>query len=118
MNRAKRTEAIVQLERLKRNTSILPVAERYGILADYHGANLMAQCPFHPGNKATLQLDPIKNRWHCTQCDRDGGVIELVMQLDGITFREAVDKLITHSGLVKRASALTSTHTETTQGEG
>ena len=91
---------------LKRQTRILDVLTKYGIEAKPQGRGYMARCPFHEDDTPSLSVDPIKNVWHCFGCDAGGSVIDFVMKKDGLTFREATDKLLVDGGHVKRASQL------------
>jgi DNA primase catalytic core len=95
-----------ELAQLKRNVSIVHVCAAHGIELTRHGSgDLKGRCPFHDEDEASFIVTPSKNLWHCMGCDAGGSVIDLVMQLDGITFREAVDKLMTSNGLISRGSA-------------
>lgn len=90
---------------LKRSTSILNVLTRYGIEAEPKGRGYMARCPFHDDSTPSLSVDPIKNVWHCFGCGTGGSVIDFVMKKDGLTFREATDKLLLDGGQIKRGSS-------------
>ena len=94
-----------QLEQLKRNVSILHVCAAHGIELKHHGtADYVGRCPFHDEDEASFIVTPSKNLFHCMGCDAGGSVIDLVMKLDGLTFREAVDKLMTSTGLIARGA--------------
>jgi len=99
-----------QLDHLKRNVSILHVCAAHGIDLKKHGTgDYVGRCPFpgHEDDEPSFIVTPSKNLFHCMGCDAAGSVIDLVMQLDGLTFREAVDKLMTSTGLVSRGSKAT-----------
>lgn len=90
-----------QIEQLKRNVSVLHVCADHGIELKQHGTHDYAgKCPFHDEDEPSFIVTPSKNLWHCMGCDKGGSVIDLVMELEGIDFRGAVQKLITSSGLV------------------
>jgi len=94
-----------QLEHLKRNVSILHVCAAHGIELKRHGtADYVGRCPFHDEDEPSFIVTPGKNLFHCMGCDKGGSVIDLVMALDGLTFREAVDQLMTSTGLVTRGT--------------
>jgi len=94
-----------QIEQLKKNVSILHVCSARGIELKPHGSGDYAgKCPFHEEDEPSFIVTPRKNLWHCMGCDKGGSVIDLVMELDGITFREAVDQLMTSTGLISRAT--------------
>jgi len=99
----------VDLDQLKKDTSILDVLERYGVPAERQGnGKFMVLCPFHEDKNPSLSVDPLKNVWHCFGCQKGGSSIDFVMEKEGLSFKEAVDLLVTSSGVVVRASALTS----------
>ena len=96
-----------KLDQLKRNVSILHVCAAHGIELKRHGtSDYIGSCPFpgHDDDEPSFIVTPSKNLFHCLGCDAGGSVIDLVMKLDGITFREAVDKLMTSTGLITTAA--------------
>jgi len=91
------------IERLKKNISILHVCGDHGIELKKNGTrDYIGKCPFHDDEKPSFVVTPSKNLFHCMGCDSGGSVIDLVMKLDGLTFREAVDKLMLSAGLIQR----------------
>ena len=96
-----------EIERLKRNISIEEVCRERGIRLDRHGSrDLIGKCPFHEDKNPSFVVSPDKNLFHCLGCDVGGSVIDLVMKLDGIEFKEAVQKLLASTGLVRVAADL------------
>ena len=54
----------------------------------------MGLCPFHQDHNPSLNIDPVKNVWHCKgACGEGGDVIEWVMRAEGISFTHAVELL-------------------------
>lgn len=53
--------------------------------------NYMAKCPFHPDSSPSLNIK--KNYYYCHGCGATGDVIDFVMKRDGLTFKEAVNRL-------------------------
>jgi DNA primase catalytic core len=93
------------IERLKRSTSIEAVCRGRGIQLDKRGSrDLIGQCPFHEDKNPSFVVSPEKNLFHCLGCGAGGSVIDLVMKLDGLDFKEAVRKLLTSTNLVRPAS--------------
>ncbi len=93
------------LEHLKSNVSIEALCRSRGIELHKHGSrDLIGKCPFHDDEKPSFIVTPAKNLFHCMGCDAAGSVIDFVMKLDGLTLREAIDKLMTSTGLVSRAA--------------
>ena len=52
----------------------------------------MANCPFH--DDKTASMDIRKNFYFCYGCGEHGNVIDLVRKLEGLTFPEAIKRLI------------------------
>lgn len=89
------------LERLKRNVSLAELCRARGIELKPHGRkDLIGKCPFHEDENPSFVVTPDKNLFHCLGCDAAGSVIDLVMKLDKIEFKEAVRQLMTSTGLV------------------
>jgi len=94
-----------QVEQLKRNVSILSVCESHGIELKPHGTgDHVGLCPFHEEKEPSFIVTPSKNLWHCMGCDKGGSVIDLVMELDGLDFREAFDSLAALAGVTTKAT--------------
>jgi len=103
------------LDHLKRNVSIEALCRSRGIELKKHGSrDLIGKCPFHEDEKPSFIVTPSKNLFHCMGCEAAGSVIDLVMKLDGLTLREAIDKLMTSTGLVSRATEAASASAEAT----
>ena len=52
-----------------------------------------AACPFHADKTPSLKLYK-DNRWHCFGCGAGGDTIDFAMKSDGISFMEAIKKLL------------------------
>lgn len=78
-------------DEVKRRLSVRLVAEHYGFEPNRAG---YISCPFHHEKTASLMLYAEPGRgWHCFGCSRGGSVIDFVMELFGIGFRQAVLRL-------------------------
>ena len=84
-------------DEVKQRLSIRQVAEHYGFEPNRSG---YIQCPFHHEKTASLMLynDPGRG-WHCYGCGRGGSVVDFVMELFEINFRQAVLRLNEDFGL-------------------
>lgn len=106
-NNDRRREPFSQadLDHLKQSISIEALCRLRGIKLRKHGsADLVGKCPFHDEDEPSFVVTPSKNLFHCLGCDAGGSVIDLVMKLDCLTFREAVLRLMTDNGLVTTAA--------------
>jgi DNA primase len=59
------------------------------------GSKKLVFCPLHKDDVPSLSINHQKNLWRCFGCGRrSGNVIQLVMNLEGLDFRDAVRRLI------------------------
>ena len=56
-------------------------------------------CPFHNDTNPSLTIDTRKNTYRCYSCGASGDAIQFLMELDGISFKEAVLQLAGLYGL-------------------
>ena len=93
------------LERLKRNVSLVELCRLRGIELKPHGRkDQIGRCPFHEDTNPSFVVSPDKNLFHCLGCDAAGSVIDLVMKLDGLDFPTAVKKLLCDQGFIQRGA--------------
>ncbi len=57
------------------------------------GNNKTALCPFHNEKTPSFHIDDVKGFYHCFGCGVSGDVIKFVMETEGLSFKEAVEKL-------------------------
>ncbi len=63
------------------------------------GREQIGLCPFHNEKSPSFTVSDEKNFYHCFGCGAHGDVIGYVMQVDGLTFPEAVEALAKEAGL-------------------
>lgn len=57
------------------------------------GANLKGLCPFHQEKTPSFVVSPERQTFHCFGCGRGGNVFTFLMEMEGVTFPEAVREL-------------------------
>lgn len=57
------------------------------------GRHLAALCPFHEEKTPSFVVFPKTQSYHCFGCGAHGDVIDFLMRLDGLGFRDALDAL-------------------------
>ena len=57
------------------------------------GKNLFGLCPFHEERTPSFSVNEQKQIFHCFSCGRGGNVFSFIMDLENLTFPEAVVKL-------------------------
>ena len=54
------------------------------------GANWMACCPFHQEKTPSFSVNPAKEIFYCFGCGKGGSVFNFVMEIERVTFPEAI----------------------------
>jgi DNA primase len=63
------------------------------------GREFTGLCPFHNEKTPSFTVSDDKNFYHCFGCGSHGDVIGFVMEQDGLTFPEAVERMAAEAGL-------------------
>lgn len=63
------------------------------------GSNYQGLCPFHNEKTPSFSVSPAKQIFHCFGCGKGGNVFRFVMEIEGISFVEAVEKLAKRAGV-------------------
>ncbi len=63
------------------------------------GGNLFGLCPFHGEKTASFSVSPDKGIYYCFGCHKGGGVIHFQMEIDGLSYPDAVRALAKRAGL-------------------
>lgn len=69
------------------------------------GRNLKAPCPFHNEKTASFTVSPDKGIYHCFGCNESGDIFSFVMKMEGLDFRQALEKLARQAGVELKARA-------------
>ena len=57
------------------------------------GSNLFGLCPFHGEKTASFSVNPDKGIYYCFGCHKGGGVINFQMEVEGLSYPDAVRAL-------------------------
>ena len=63
------------------------------------GSNLFGLCPFHGEKTASFSVSPDKGIYYCFGCHKGGGAINFVMELEGLSYPDAVRSLAKRAGM-------------------
>ncbi len=80
------------IESLKSSIDIVDVVGSFVELRKA-GANYKANCPFHGEKTPSFVVSPVKQIYHCFGCGVGGDSIKFVMELEKLTYPEAIEKL-------------------------
>ncbi len=80
------------IESLKNSIDIVDVVGSF-IELRKAGANYKANCPFHGEKTPSFVVSPTKQIYHCFGCGVGGDSIKFVMELEKLTYPEAIEKL-------------------------
>ena len=58
-----------------------------------------ACCPFHAEKTASFHADDRKGRYHCFGCKASGDIFTFLVEKEGLSFPEAVERLAADAGL-------------------
>ena len=81
------------LTELTERNDIVDVVSGYVRLSKRSGANLFGLCPFHSEKTPSFSVSPDKQIYHCFGCGKGGGVINFIMEIENLSFPEAVEFL-------------------------
>ncbi len=80
------------IESLKNSMDIVDVIGSF-IELRKAGANYKANCPFHGEKTPSFVVSPSKQIYHCFGCGVGGDSIKFVMELEKLSYPEAIEKL-------------------------
>ena len=63
------------------------------------GSNLFGLCPFHGEKTASFSVSPDKGIYYCFGCHKGGSVINFQMEIEGLSYPDAVRALAKRAGL-------------------
>ncbi len=86
------------IDDLRRQADIVRIVQDYVSLKK-KGANWMACCPFHKEKTASFSVSPTKDIFYCFGCQKGGSVFNFVMEMERVTFPDAIKIVAEKSGV-------------------
>ena len=86
------------LDELIARNDIVDVVGSY-VQLTHKGANLFGLCPFHSEKTGSFSVSPDKQIYYCFGCKKGGGVINFIMEIEHLSFPEAVRFLAKRAGM-------------------
>ena len=87
------------LQELADRNDIVDVVGAYVRLNKKSGANLFGLCPFHSEKTPSFSVNAEKQIFHCFGCGKGGGVIGFIMEIENLSFPDAVEFLARRAGM-------------------
>ncbi len=94
------------LDEIAAKCDIVSVVNEY-VPLKRKGVNYQGLCPFHNEKTPSFSVSPSKQIYHCFGCGVGGNVFKFVMEIDHLTFPEAVAKLAKRAGVALPEKELT-----------
>lgn len=63
------------------------------------GGNMFGLCPFHGEKTASFSVAPEKGIYYCFGCHKGGGVVNFMMEIEGLSYPDAVRNLAKRAGM-------------------
>jgi DNA primase len=86
-------------DEIKARLDIVEIIRQYVPLKPA-GLSFVARCPFHNEKSASFNVSPTKQVWHCFGCGRGGDLFSFIMEIEKLTFIEALRLLAPRAGVV------------------
>ena len=86
------------IDDLVARTDIVDLVSGY-VRLNKKGNNYWGLCPFHNEKTASFSVSPDKQICYCFGCHKGGGAINFLMEMENLTFVEAVQQLAKRAGM-------------------
>ena len=86
------------IEKVRSGSDIIEVVQGYARIKQ-RGRNFFGLCPFHNEKTPSFSVNPDKQIFKCFGCGIGGGVINFIMEIEKLDFKDAVIFLAEHSGI-------------------
>lgn len=80
------------IDELRSNVNILDIISQY-VQLHKSGKNWFGICPFRSEKTPSFSVNEQKQIFHCFSCHRGGNVFKFIMELEGLSFPESVQRV-------------------------
>lgn len=86
------------VEEVRERINIIDVVSPY-VQLKKQGRNLFGKCPFHEERTPSFSVNEEKQIFHCFSCGRGGNAFSFLMEIENMSFPQAVAKLAPQAGV-------------------
>lgn len=86
------------IQEITERTDIVDLVSRYVTLKK-SGADYVGLCPFHSEKTPSFRVTPSKQMFYCFGCQKGGGPVQFLMQIENLNFPDAIKKLGNECGI-------------------
>ncbi|MBS4176306.1 DNA primase [Lederbergia citrea] len=87
-----------KINELKASVDIVDVVSDY-VQIKKQGRNYFGLCPFHGENTPSFSVSPEKQIFHCFGCNAGGNVFTFLMDIEGVSFQAAAEKIASRGNI-------------------
>ncbi len=81
-----------EVEQIKERLGVAEIVGEY-VKLEKSGVNYKACCPFHNEKTPSFTVNTERNFWYCFGCQEGGDVFTFVQKIEGLEFREVLERL-------------------------
>src|SRR5690625_3507651 len=86
------------IENIRRENDIVDIIEEYVSLKK-QGRNYFGLCPFHDEKSPSFSVTKEKQIFHCFGCGKGGNIYTFLMEIEGLSFFDALKYLSERTGI-------------------
>lgn len=86
------------IEQVKNRSRVSDVISKR-LRVERKGREFISLCPFHNDSKPSLTINDEKGFYHCFACGAHGNVFDFLVNYEGLSFVEAVERLASQLGM-------------------
>lgn len=86
------------IDQVRSDVNILDIVGQY-VQLHRSGSNWFGLCPFHTEKTGSFSVNEAKQFFHCFSCGRGGNVFKFLMEIEDLTFPEAVYRTAQLAGI-------------------
>lgn len=88
-----------KIDEIAASVDIIDIISQYTNLRKA-GKNFMGKCPFHEERTPSFSVSQEKGVYHCFGCGKSGNVFNFIMDIDNVSFYDAVKTLAERAGIL------------------